>query len=177
MIRAARAAAFLTLALALASPGCGYTLANTPDAALGPFTVRAAAATSPDAVATTAAIESAQRELARAGLLSARGDGAVLTISITRVDERGEGIAAGSSPGGAPVARGIRLTIVGRATAPATSRAGARDSGEITVSEVFAASGATIGILARDDAAERAGARLGERLVRRVLGDLDPGEP
>jgi hypothetical protein len=174
--RAARVATFLALSIAI--PGCGYRLANTQGAALGPFTVRAAEAKTPDAVAITAAIEGAQRELARGGLLSARGEGTTLTISIVRVDERSEGIAAGSGPSAAPIARGIRLTIVGRATAPATARAAARDTGDVIVAEVFAASGgAAIGILARDEAAQRAGQRLGERLVRRVLGDVDPGEP
>jgi hypothetical protein len=170
--------AVMGIVIAVGAAGCGYSLANTPDPALAPFTVRAAEATTPDAAATTAAIEGAQHELARAGLLSARGDGAALTITLLRVDERSEGIASGSSGSAAPIARGIRLTIVGRATAPASFRAAARDSGELEVSEVFASSGAaTIGILARDEAAQRAGRRLGERLVRRVLGDVDPGEP
>jgi hypothetical protein len=166
------------IALAIATAGCGYSLANTPDAALTPFTVRAAAATMPDAAVSTAAIEGAEGELARAGLLAARGDGTVLTIAVVRVDERSEGIAAGSSASAAPVARGIRLTIVGRATAPAGASGAARDSGDVEVSEVFSAGGsAAIGILSRDEAAQRAGRRLGERLARRVLGDVDPGEP
>ena len=177
-MRAAALARLATTVIVLGLAGCGYTLATTPDPALTPFTVRAAAATTPDAIAITAAIEGAQRELSRAGLLSTRGDGAVLTIAVVRVDERSEGIAAGSSGSATPIARGIRLTIVGRATAPASPRAAARDSGEVEVAEVFATSGtATIGILARDEAAQRAGRRLGERLVRRVLGDIDPGEP
>ncbi len=176
MSRAARVATVFALSIAI--PGCGYTLANTPDAALGPFVVRAAEARTPDAVAIAAAIEGAQRELARGGLLSSSSDTAVLTISVVRVDERSEGIGAGSGASAAPIARGIRLTIVGRATATATARAAARDTGEIQVAEVFAASGGgAIGILARDEAAQRAGQRLGERLVRRVLGDVDPGEP
>ena len=175
MIRAALArlgGIALASTIAIAGAGCGYTLANTPDAALPPFTVRAAEARTPDAAVTTAAIEGAESELARAGLLAARGDGVVLTIAVVRVDERSEGIAAGSSASAAPVARGIRLTIVGRASGAA------RDSGEVTVSEVFSAGGsAAIGILSRDEAAQRAGRRLGERLARRVLGDVDPGEP
>jgi hypothetical protein len=154
--------------------GCGYTLANTPDAALAPFTVRAAEARAPDGLVTTAAIAGAESELSRAGLLAARGEGPVLILAVVRVDERSEGIAAGSGANAAPTARGVRLTIVGRATASAP----ARDSGEVEVSEVFSAGGsAAIGILGRDEAAQRAGRRLGERLVRRVLGDVDPGEP
>ena len=168
------------LATSTALAGCGYALANAPDASLTPFTVRATDATTPDAAAITAAIEGAQRELARAGLLSERGEGTVLTIAVGRVDERSEGIAAGSGSAASatPRARGIRLTIVGRATAPASARATARDSGEITVTEIFSSSGgAAIGVLGRDEAAQRAGRRLGERLVRRVLGEIDPGEP
>lgn len=177
MIGAARAR-LVVIALSIAAASCGYTLANTPDAALPPFTVRAAEARTPDAAVTTAAIQGAESELARAGLLAARGDGAVLTIAVVRVDERSEGIAAGESVGATPRARGIRLTIVGRATSPATAGAAARDSGEIEVTEVFATPGsAAIGLLARDEAAQRAGRRLGERLARRLLGDVDPGEP
>jgi hypothetical protein len=162
------------IALSVATTSCGYTFANAyaPDASLAPFTVRAADARTPDAVVTTAAIEGAESELARAGLLAAHGDGVVLTIAVVRVDERSEGIAAGPSASAAPAARGIRLTIVGRASGAA------RDSGEVAVSEVFSAAGsAAIGILGRDEAAQRAGRRLGERLARRVLGEVDPGEP
>lgn len=172
--------ALVLLATSTLLAGCGYTLANVPDPSLTPFTVRAAEARTPDAAAITAAIEGAQRELSRAGLLSARGDGPVLTIAVERVDEQSEGIAAGSgsTSSATPRARGIRLTIVGRATAPASAGATSRDSGAITVSEIFATSGsAAIGSLDRDEAAQRAGRRLGERLVRRVLGEIDPGEP
>jgi hypothetical protein len=172
--------AVIAIGIAIANQGCGYALANTPDAGLTPFTVRAAVATTPDGLVTTAAIAGAESELARAGLLAARGDGPVLTIAVGRVAERSEGIAAGSGANEAPIARGIRLTIVGRATSPASASAPARDSGEVEVSEVFSAAGsAAIGLLGRDEAAERAGRRLGQRLARRVLGDVgsDPGEP
>ncbi len=138
--------------------------------------MRASAATTPDDAVTAAAIEGAQRELARAGLLSARGEGTPLTITILRVDERSEGIAGAA--GAAPAARGIRLTIVGRARAGDAEGAPARDSGEVTVSEVFArADSAALGIVGRSEAGPRAGRRLGERLARRVLGEIDPGEP
>lgn len=171
-------ARLLLMATSAGLAGCGYTLANTPDASLAPFTVRVAEATTPDAAAITAALEGAQRELSRAGLLSAQGDGTVLTIAVVRVDERSEGIVAGAGASATPSARGIRLTIAGRATAPASARASSRDSGEIEVAEIFASSGsAAPGILAREAAAQRAGRRLGERLVRRVLGEIDPGEP
>ncbi|MEP7121522.1 MAG: hypothetical protein ABJE95_11450 [Byssovorax sp.] len=173
MIRAALALA-LALGIGIAIAGCGYTLANTPDAALPPFTVRAAEARTPDGSVISAAINGAESELSRAGLLAVRGDGAVLTIAILRVAERSEGIAAGITTNATPIARGIRLTIAARATTTAP----ARDSGEIEVSEVFATpESATIGLLARDEAAQRAGLRLGQRLARRVLGDVDPGEP
>jgi hypothetical protein len=156
--------------------GCGYTLANAPRDELGPFLVRAAEATTPDDAVTAAAIEGAQRELARAGLLSQRGEGTALTIAVLRVDERSEGIASGA--GSAPTARGIRLTIVGRARAGEGDRTPARDSGEVTVTEVFAPGGsAALGIVGRGEAGPRAGRRLGERLVRRVLGEPDPSEP
>lgn len=170
-----RALLFAAVAAA-GSAGCGYTLANAPHEALGPFLVIAGEAKTPDAVAVAAAIEGAQRELSRAGLLSARGEGTALTITIGRVDERSEGIASG--PGATPLARGIRLTIAGRATARGAQEASARDSGELSVAEVFAGGGsAAQGVLGRDEAARRAGRRLGERLVRRLLGAIDPGEP
>jgi hypothetical protein len=166
----------LLLATAAGLAGCGYTLANAPHDALGPFTVRAAEATTPDAAVTAAAIEGAQRELSRAGLLSASGEGTALTITVLRVEERSEGIARGAGP--APIGRGIRLVIAGRATARGVDGATARDSGEITVAEVLARSdSAALGIVGRSEAAERAGRRLGVRLVRRVLGEIDPGEP
>jgi hypothetical protein len=162
----------LVLAIAAGSTGCGYALANAPVDALGPFTVVAGAATTPDAVAVAAAIEGAQRELSRAGLLAARGEGTALTITLVRVDEQSAGVARGVD--GAPRARGIQLTITGRATAGGA----ARDSGELAVVEVFARDdSAAGGVLGRDEAARRAGQRLGARLVRRVLGAIDPGEP
>lgn len=175
-MKLSRPARLFAAATAAGILGCGYTLANTPRDALGPFLVRASGATTPDDTATAAAIEGAQRELARAGLLSARGEGTPLTITVLRVDERSEGIAEGAST--APAARGIRLTIVGRARAGDADRPPARDSGEVTVTEVFARSGsAALGIVGRGEAEARAGRRLGERLARRVLGELDPGEP
>jgi hypothetical protein len=178
----------LLVALAPGIAGCGYTLANTPDdGGLGPLTVRAEEAQTPDGAALAAAIEGAQRELARGGLLSARGGGATLTISLLRVEERSEGIAVGSAAGSAaassaaPLARGIRVTLVGRAVARGAGGAPSRDSGEVTVSEVFArpdgaaaATATAIAILGRDEAALRAGRRLGARLVRRVLGEPEP---
>ena len=166
----------LFFAAAARSAGCGYAWAFAPHDALGPFTVIAGEAKTPDATAITAAIEGAQRELSRAGQLSARGEGTALTITIVRVEERSEGIAGGADA--APRARGIRLTIVGRATARGAETASARDSGELEVTEVFARSeSAAVGVLGRDEAARRAGRRLGERLARRVLGEVDPGEP
>lgn len=174
----AKRARVVMIAASMSLAGCGYTLANVPDASLTPFTVRAAEARTPDAAVIGAAIQGAERELARAGLLSARGDGPVLTITVERVDEQSEGIAAGATSSAAPHARGIRLRIVGRATSVATATAPARDSGAVEVTEIVATSGsAAIGGLGRDEAARRAGLRLGERLVRRVLGDFDPGEP
>lgn len=169
-------ALLVAAATAAGIAGCGYSLANTPRDALGPFLVRAAEATTPDEAVTAAAIEGAQRELARAGLLSAHGEGTALTITLLRVDERSEGIAEGA--GRAPVARGVRLTIVGRARAEGADGASTRDSGEVTVTEVLARSdSAAQGVVGRDETGARAGRRLGQRLVRRVLGELDPGEP
>jgi hypothetical protein len=166
----------LFFAAAAGSAGCGYSLANTPHDALGPFTVIAGEAKTPDAVALAAAIEGAQRELSRAGLLAARGEGTALTITVVRVEERSEGIASGTAD--APLARGIRLIIAGRATARGADEASARDSGELEVAEVFArGDSAAAGVLGRDEAARRAGRRLGERLARRLLGEIDPGEP
>ena len=163
-------------AAAAGSAGCGYALANAPHDALGPFVVVAGEAKTPDAVAVAAAIEGAQRELSRAGLLSARGEGTALTITLARVDERSEGVARGADT--APLARGIRLTIAGRATARDAAGATLRDSGEVEVAEVFARSeSAAVGVLGREEAARRAGRRLGERLARRLLGEIDPGEP
>jgi hypothetical protein len=174
-------ARLLLLATSTALAGCGYVLANAPDPSFTPFTpftVGAADATIPDGAVISAAVDGAQRELARAGLLSARGDGPVLTIAVESVREQSEGIERGPSPRSTPVARGIRLRIVGRATSPAAAGAPARDSGAIEVTEIVASTGsAAIGSLGRDEAAQRAGRRLGERLVRRVLGDFDPGEP
>ena len=165
-----------TLALALA--GCGYRLVHAPDDPLGPFVVVAGRVHVPDAPAVASAEEGARAELGRAGQLASGGGGARVEIEVLRIDETSEGVAL--APGKtAPLARGVRVTVIGRAR---LRRAGSdvveRDTGDVRASEVAArADGAGAGALVRDELGRAAARRLGEALVRRLLGVPDPGEP
>jgi len=165
------------LVLAHAVAGCGYRLAHAPADPLGPFAVVAGRALVPDAAALAAAEEGARAELARAGQLAAGGGGGSVEIEILRIDEAAEGIAADARR--APSARGVRVTVVGRAL---LRRAGSavveRDTGDVRAAEIVArADGAARGMVASDAGTRAAARRLGEILVRRLLGFPEPGEP
>ncbi|MFT3764285.1 MAG: hypothetical protein QM820_01995 [Minicystis sp.] len=164
-------------AIALGVAGCGYRLAHAPADPLGPFTVVAGRVHVPDAAATAAAEEGARAELSRAGALSAGSDAGSIEIEILRIDEAGEGIAAGAQDG--PLARGVRVTVVGRAVLRRSGSAAVeRDTGDVRASEATARQdGAGRGMLSSDAATRAAARRLGEILVRRLLGFPEPGEP
>jgi hypothetical protein len=167
------------IGLALALAGCGYQLAHAPNDPLGPFVVVAGRVYVPDAPAIASAEEGARAELARAGALAPGDAGARLEIEVLRVDETGEGIALEPGKAGLPLARGVRVTVVGRAR---LRRAGSdvveRDTGDVRASEVAArADGPGAGSLVRDELGRAAARRLGEALVRRLLGVAEPGEP
>lgn len=168
-----------SLALALALAGCGYRLVHAPADPLGPFVVVSGRVYVPDASAISSAEAGARAELARAGELAPGGAGARLELEVLRVDETSEGIALTPGKAGLPLARGVRITVVGRAR---LRRAGSdvveRDTGDVRASEVAARSdSAGMGSLVRDELGRAAGRRLGEALVRRLLGVPEPGEP
>jgi hypothetical protein len=165
----------IVAAASLLLAGCGYHLANAVSDPLGPFVVRGGEVKVPYAAAIAAAEEGARSELSRSGQLSPGGQGSALVIAVDRVDEGATGIAAGAA--GAPIARGIRITVIGRAWIEAGGSI-ARETGEVRASEVMAAPGdAATAIAAREEALDRAARRLGERMARQILGEIDPGEP
>lgn len=166
-----RRAAWLLLALA----GCGYRFAHAPSDPLGPFVVGGGRVLVPDAAALGAAEDGARAELSRASALSAGGEGSRVEIEILRVDEEGEGL---SARGGSPFARGVRLTVVGRGRIRGLDGAVARETGDVRVTEV-AARGETAaqGVWVSDEATRAASRRLGEVVVRKLLGVPEPGDP
>ena len=160
------------LALALALSACGYHLAHSPADPLGPFAIVSGPVHVPAAAAIAAAEDGARAELGRAGAL---GTGGTVEIELLRLDETSEGIAVTSA---SPFARGIRVTAIGRAR---LRRAGSatveRDTGDVRTSEVLAAGNVVAGVLGHDEATRAAARRLGEVLVRKLLGFPEPGEP
>jgi hypothetical protein len=171
------AISLVAASLVASGPGCGYHLANAPSDPLGPFTIAGGAVHAPDSALAAAAEEGARAELAREGQLEARGAGSVIEIELLRVDEASEGIASG--PSGSPTARAVTVTATGRARIRrARGAAVERDSGEVRVGETAAtAPSVAAGVVVRDEAARAAARRLGEALVRRLLGVPSPGEP
>jgi len=172
----------LSLALGLASclalVGCGYRLANTAHDPLGPFVVEGGAAIVPDATLMAAAEEGAATALAQLGALApARAPhSAAIVVEILRVDADSDAVALTS---GAPLAQALRVTVTGRATLrTGPARARSRDTGDVRVTETIARlDSPEAALLARGQAARRAARRLGERLVRRVLGYPEPSDP
>lgn len=173
-----RASLALSALLVLAQAGCGYRFAHAPSDPLGPFAIVSGAVLVPHAAAIASAEEGARAELSRAGQLAGAGVAGTIEIEILRVDETGEGIAlpAGAA---APLARGVRVTVVGRARMRrAGSTAVERDTGDVRAGEVATrADGAARGVVVGDEASRRAARRLGEILVRKLLGFPEPGEP
>jgi hypothetical protein len=154
----------VALILAFAIPGCGYHLANGSGEA---FTPELGDVSAPHATIAAALLDGARAELGRHGALAP--DGAVLRVELLRVDERAEGIVSGSAA--TPVARAVRVTIVGRARLAAA----ARSTGDVEASEIVAAApGAESGQIAADAAAAAAARRLGARLARKILGYPEP---
>jgi hypothetical protein len=140
---------------------------------LGPFAVVPGAVLVADSVAIAALEDGARAELARAGEL---GSGGTIEVELLRVDEEAEGLAAVS---GAPSARAVRVSARGRARLRrAGSAAVERDTGDVRVSEVGArVDGPARGMAAAGTLSRSAARRLGEVLVRRLLGYPEPGEP
>lgn len=176
--RSPRRAALLLAGLALASSlaACGYHPAHAPLDPAGPFHVIGGRARVPHAVAMAAAEEGARAELAREGQLASLGEGASIEIEILRVDDEAEGIALAAPD--LPLGRSQRVTVTGRARMRGAGGAAMRDTGDVRASEVIARSGdAARALLGRDEAARSAARRLGERLVRRLLGHPEPSAP
>jgi hypothetical protein len=148
--------------LALASAGCGYRLANGSSERITP---ELGEVSSPHAAIAAALLDGVREELGRHGVLAS--DGSALRVDLLRLDERAEGIVSAS---GAPIARAVRVTIVGRARLAA-----GRDTGDVEASEVVAsAPSPEKGEIAADAAASAAARRLGARLARKVLGYPEP---
>jgi hypothetical protein len=164
----------LACAFALLLPGCGYHLANGASEAFSP---ELGEVSSPHPTVAAALLDGARAELARHGALAASG-GAVLRVDLLRVDERAEGLVSGgsaaavSSFGATPVARAVRVTVVGRAR---LDGARVRDTGDVEASDVVAtATTSAGGQIAADAVAEAAARRLGARLARKIIGLPEP---
>ena len=175
--------ALAALLVLLATSGCGYHLVHDPHGPhdpAGPFTITSGPAHTPDAALAAAAEEGARAELSRAGELAPAAGGAALAeieIELVRVEETSEGVALASPD--LPLARATRVTVIGRARVHrATAAAPERDTGEVRASEAVARiASAGQALIARDEGGRTAARRLGEILVRRLLGFPEPGEP
>jgi len=167
----------LLLLLAASALGCGYQLVHAPSDPLGPFAVTGGSARAPDAALAAAAEEGARAELARAGQLGGRGAPGEIEIELLRVDETGQSISLGSA--GIPGAGGVQVMATGRGRLRrAGSTAAERDTGDVRVSDTAARATSVAGAaVTRDEAGRMAARRLGETLVRRLLGVPQPGEP
>lgn len=177
----------MPVVLGAALSGCGYHLANESHDPLGPFEIAAAPAGVPYAEAIVAAEAGARAELARSGQLGRcrRAPCAEIVVEILRVDEQGEGVALARTEG-VPRARGMRITVIGRARVRSSGET-QRDTGDVSVTEVVANEPRTrlpgdgpergdpvLGELEKAEASRRAARRLGERMVRRILGSPEP---
>jgi hypothetical protein len=166
----------LRFGVALGSAGCGYQLVHTTAGGAGPFAVKGAPLQTPDAALAAATEDGARAELSRAGDLGGREARRVVEIELVRVDEASEAIAVAS---GTPRASAVRVTAIGRARVRRADDAVIeRETGDVRVSEVAeAATDVPSGAVVRDSAGRAAARRLGEALVRRLLGRPEPGEP
>lgn len=168
--------------LTSAALGCGYRpLQEGARDPAAPFTVIGALPEAPYSDAAAAAEAGARSELARAGMLATPGQASAgssaIAIELLRVDEEGAGIAIDPASG-APLARGLRVTVTGRARLwAAGGRDLLRETGDVRSSLVVSRGqgDAAAASTAVKDAARLAGRRLGERLARRILGLPDPG--
>jgi hypothetical protein len=167
-----------TLALLLLA-SCGYRPVHAVRDPLGPFAVVTGPIHAPEAALAAALAEGARAELARAGELSPSRGGAPaeIEVELLRVDETPEGIALAAPD--LPLARGLRITVLGRARLRRAGSAGVeRDTGDVRAGEVVArAAAAAPAVVMRDEGGLVAARRLGEILVRRLLGFPEPGEP
>lgn len=156
---------------------CGYRPVHAVRDPLGPFSVVAGPVHAPEAALAAALAEGARAELARAGELGDWGAPAAVEVELLRVDETSEGIALAGPE--LPLARGVRVTAVGRARVRRAGSASAeRDTGDVRASEaVTRGSGPAPALVLHDEAGRAAARRLGEILVRRLLGFAEPGEP
>lgn len=140
-----------------------------------------------------AAEAGARAELARAGQLAScsprpENSCAVMIVEILRVEEVSEGIATASratSPRASPdvsaypLARGIRITVTGRARIRASgAERDLRDTGDLRATEIASrGSGDAARVqVDRDEIVRLASRKLGERLARRLLGVPEPGD-
>lgn len=194
-------AAIAAFAFAIAcSSACGYRSVHAPgtdyapgtEDPAGPFAIIGSPSRVAYAAAAVAAAEAGARsELARAGQLAscspdADARCAAIVVEILRVEELPEGIAvAGAAPveGAIPLARGVRVTVTGRARVRAAGARASflRDTGDVRSSEVIARGeedgrASARSQIDRDEALRIAATTLGERLARRLLGIPDPGE-
>jgi hypothetical protein len=181
-----RAASALAGLLAWGLVSCGYQPAHEVLAGpAGGFSVAAAPARVADAQVIEGAVLGARLALSRMGLLGEQVFPR-LRVEVLRLDESSGGIRSGTlasadagpelAGGRAPLARGTTLTLVGRAhVEPSEGAAPSDETGEISVSAVFAAEGdARLDALRRDDMSRELALRLGMELAGRILGYPTP---
>lgn len=126
-----------------------------------------------DATVLAEAEAGARGELARAGVLRGGHGWPRLVVEIVRTDHESAGVA---SRGDAPVARGTRISIIGRAFIEREQGSTLeRASLELRIDEFITVNPRAPGESSRrDDALRAAARRLGEQLARGILGESGP---
>ena len=155
------------LLLFAGSSACGYAPVREV-VAPGPLAVVRGEGRVADARADDEAVLGAKAALAREGV--AREDGFPrLVIELVRLEERSSGILAA---GGDPRARGVTLTLVGRAyVVGAPDGEPEWESGDVALSaEIAAGNDPRADALARDDGLRALARKLGQALVERRFG-------
>lgn len=165
------------MGLALASLGCGYRplAAHGANGANQRLSVVAGSRTVPSARAQDALVAATAGRLAEAGELAGGTGYPRLEVELVRLDETAEALAPS---GGRPLARGLRITALGRARViRAAGEEPAFDTGDMSAHAFVTAGGsAEASLVLRDEAATLAARALGRRLGERVLGLPSPSD-
>jgi hypothetical protein len=163
---------FVALSAALFASGCGYTLAASSVASIGPVAVIAGDSFAAEGFVQESFVAGAREELASAGKLAgcdAQSDAScpALVVELLQVEEGGAAPALDRS--GAPVDRAVTITLRGRAF---LRRHGApqRRGGEEVTRESFARpDDPRLAHALREEVFRRAARRLGARVVRGLV--------
>jgi hypothetical protein len=168
---AARAAIFGASWLALS---CGYH-ALRGGAAGERYVVVLGTSYVADSTVASEVLAGTMRALSRGDRLGYRGEYPRVEVDILRVDEVADGVVGAA---GAPRARGMRFSVLGRARVRASANEETSfDTGDLRAVVVASSDGPLVDAAwSRDRSLRAAAHRLGEKLGARVMGDPSVSE-